>query len=130
MDDYSFRLWLKETGLWSPSLQPQPIGSPLSDMENTQTAPQPVMENPDPLDLGDDDDADDDDADDFGEDYGGPGAGWENTDLVTAVFRAAGNPRFEDVRLKVARTSRPDPTDRELVLRRAKRVGASPSIEW
>jgi hypothetical protein len=44
----------------------------------------------------------------------------ENTVLVTAAFDAAGDPRFQDVRLKVVRTAwAHDPTLREIARRRS-----------
>jgi hypothetical protein len=51
-----------------------------------------------------------------------PGRRRENTELVAAVFEGAGNPRFQDVRLKPAKTRNcPGPTYREVAVQRAKR---------
>jgi hypothetical protein len=53
----------------------------------------------------------------------------ENTELVAAVFEGAGNPRFQDVRLKPAMTRNcPGPTYREVAMQRAKRGNGA--ITW
>jgi hypothetical protein len=58
-----------------------------------------------------------------------PGRRRENTELVAAVFEGAGNPKFQDVRLKPAMTRNcPGPTYREIAMQRAKR-GYS-AITW
>ena len=52
----------------------------------------------------------------------------ENVELVTAAFRAAGDPRYQDVRLKPVRTAWAlDPTLREIARRRS---GPSLPLEY
>jgi hypothetical protein len=102
MDEFTFRLWLRQTGLWSPTLQAPPAKGPLlSATETAELPPTAASAASAPIDTGDDDDLNREGHSDP-EDYGGPGFGWENTELVAAVFRAAGNPRFQDVTLRVA----------------------------
>ena len=126
MDDDIYDLWLKDTGLrrWVPV----PDGSVLAD--NKTAEPQPTVVNDlDLVDPEDDEDGADRELRSAEAAYRDNHDRWENTELVAAAFRAAGNPKFEDVRLKSARTSdRPAPTHRELALQRAKRV--SGSVEW
>jgi hypothetical protein len=59
-------------------------------------------------------------------DLGAPGDRLENTELVAAAFRAAGNPKYQDVRLKGASPANYRvPTYREIAQQRAKRVNSS-----
>lgn len=123
--------WLGEAGLSAPP--PQSLATdepPLSDT-NSADEPQPsIVADLDLDDLGDSDGDGDDGADDDcpsdPEDYGEPGRHRENTELVAAAFRAAGNPKYQDVRLKLAKTSNcPNLTHREFALGRAKRLKGS-----
>src|SRR6202023_1389859 len=128
MDEYTISLLLRENGLEVLTRSVPPAdGLVLSNMDNTEnTRPSTVAE----LDLVDPEDDDDERAGDEGNDDGvdddvphvtvdyrdRPGR-WENTELVAAAFRAAGNPKFEDVRLRSAKTSdRPAPPHREIAM--------------
>jgi hypothetical protein len=126
MDEYIFSLWLRETGL---RVLTQPVvpalGQPLSDHETKEPQRSAVAD----LDLVDPEGDDDDDGPSVSSDYRELGDHWENTDRVSAVFRAAGNPMYQDVRFRVAKTSHcPDPSHRQVALQRAKRIDRS--IEW
>ena len=137
MDAYTISLLLRENGLEVLTRSVPPAdGLVLSNMDNTgNTWPSTVAE----LDLVDPEDDDDerdgnegnddgvgDDVPHVTVDYRDRPGRWENTELVAAAFRAAGNPKFEDVRLRSAKTSdRPAPTHREIALRQAKRGNGS-----
>lgn len=137
MDEYTISLLLRENGLEVLTRSVPPADElVLSNMDNTEkTWPSTVAE----LDLVDPEDDDDERAGDEGNDdrvgddvphvtvdYRDRPGRWENTELVAAAFRAAGNPKFEDVRLRSAKTSdRPAPTHREIALQRAKRGNGS-----
>jgi len=59
---------------------------------------------------------------------GARGDDWENTAQVNKVFEAAGNLRFQDVKLKTVRALRSsDPTYREIALKQAKRIA---TVDW
>jgi len=59
---------------------------------------------------------------------GSPGDIRENTERVNRVFEAAGNPRFQDVKLKTAGSVRSsDPTCRDIAMRQAKRTT---TLDW
>jgi hypothetical protein len=97
-------------------------GPLLSDTGSAQEQPSSGADA-EPYDLGEDDGGADDDGLSDSEDYGGPGRHQENTELVAAAFRAAGNPKFQDVRLKPAKFNHcPDLTHREFALGRANRA--------
>jgi len=112
MGRHAFDLWLEEKGF-----------GVVTPAEGAAEVPPPsfVAE----LDLAD---PEDDDESIFS-DLGKPGDRLENTELVAAAFRAAGSPRYQDVKLKAAgRGHRRDPTYREIALQQAKRVNAS--VAW
>jgi hypothetical protein len=121
MHEHSFQ-WPGETDLRAPT-QSVAADEPLLSDTGSAEEPQPsIVADRELDDLGNDDGADDDGRSDS-EDYGGPGRHQENTELVAAAFRAAGNPKFRDVRLKPAKINHcPDLTHREFALGRAKRV--------
>jgi hypothetical protein len=132
MDEHTTSLLLRENGLEVLTRSVPPADGPvLSDIDNTENPLPSTVAELDLVDPEDDDDEGDDDG--VGDDVARvtvdqrdrPGQ-WENTELVAAAFRAAGNPKFEDVRLRSAKTSyRPAPTHREIALRRAKRANGS-----
>ena len=77
---------------------------------------------------------DDDESDGRGRRYGNariPGSRddlLEDTARVSRIFEAAGNPRFQDMKLKTVRVLRsPDPTFRELALKQARRIA---TVDW
>src|SRR5258708_101118 len=123
MHEDTFSLWLKNTGLRATPRRWVALadGPGVSDTDSTEQ-PQPFTVAD--LDLADDhDDGMDDDGPSGTEHYGRPGDRLENTELVAAVFRAAGNPTYQDVRLKSAKTNHsPGPTHREVAVQCGKRV--------
>ncbi len=115
--------WLGETDLRAPTQSVAADGPLLSDTGSAQEPQPSIGADPEPDDLGEDDDGADDDGLSDSEDYGGPRRHQENTELVAAAFRAAGNPKFQDVRLKPAKFNHcPDLTHREFALGRANRA--------
>jgi hypothetical protein len=142
MDQDAISLWLKENGLRVLTRPMPPADGPvLAGMDNTESpSPTTVAD----LDLVDPEDRDDVDPEDHDDDHNcgadddcprvtvdqrdrrGP---WENMELVAAAFQAAGNPTYQDVRLKSAKTSHcPGPTHREIAVERATRL--SRSVTW
>jgi hypothetical protein len=129
MHEDTFRLWLRETGLRAPPRLVALADAPaLLDPGEIEEPQPPAVADLDLVDPGDhDDDADDDRPNGF-EDHGGPGDRWENIERVAAAFRAAGNPKYQDVRLKSAKTSHGSgPACREIALERDKRVNLPPT---
>jgi hypothetical protein len=131
MDDTLFSLQLSALGftIVTPSAAPEYRGL-LSDHRTFE--PLPIASSIDDLlDLDEDEDDQDGIDDDIAvsSEHGAPTRDRENTELVAAAFQAAGNPRFQDVRFKPAKTSHSaNPTPREISLRRAKLI--TRSIEW
>jgi hypothetical protein len=124
MDKHAFDLWLKEAGLQLMTTPPAPAEA---EMASDDAAELPSLSPVAELDLADPED--DDEGDGVFADFGRPGDRLENAELVAAAFRAAGNPKYLDVRLKTARGGNcPLPTYREIAVQRAKRVSAS--VEW
>jgi hypothetical protein len=142
MDQDAISLWLKENGLRALTRPMPPADGPvLAGMDNTESlSPTTVAD----LDLVDPEDRDDVDPEDHDDDHNcgadddcprvtvdqrdrrGP---WENMELVAAAFQAAGNPTYQDVRLKSPQTSHcPGPTHREIAVERATRL--SRSVTW
>jgi len=140
MDQNTISLLLRENGLEVLTRSmPSADGQVLSDVDNTENplpstvADLDLVDPEDDDDEGDDDEGDDDGVGDdvprFTVDYCHRAGRWENTELVAAAFRAAGNPKFEDVRLRSATTSdHPGPTHREIAVEQAKRL--SRSVTW
>jgi hypothetical protein len=125
MHEDTLSLWLKITGLRATSTRSvAPADVPgLSDTDSTEQ-PQPAIVAD--LDLADDHDDSVDDGSSGTERHRRPGDPLENTELVSAVFRAAGNPTYQDVRLKSAKTDHcSGPTHREIAVQRGKRLGGS-----
>jgi hypothetical protein len=121
MDEHAFGQWLKETGLSVVPPQVAPADGELLSEDRAETPPLSLVAE---LDLADPEE-DDEDTGAFA-DLGKPGDRLENTELVAAAFRAAGNPKYQDVTFKSARVAhRPVPTYREIALERAKRVNRS-----
>jgi hypothetical protein len=117
MDTHAFDLWLKEAGLQVVTTPLVPAGAEAVSDDVAELLPSPVEE----LDLAESEEHDED-AEVVSE-FGQPGDRLENTELVAAAFRAAGNPRYEDVKLKAQRSSNClVPSYREIALQRAKRV--------
>jgi hypothetical protein len=119
MDKDLFELWVRETGIRAP-VWPVAADEPLRSDGAEQ---RDLIGVPD-LDI--------DDLGDDGlrgsEDCGQPGGHRENTELVAAVFRAEGDPKYQDVKLRAAKTSNsPGPTHREFARQRAKRRNGSPA---
>ena len=119
MDKHAFDLWLKEAGL-------QVVTTPApaeAEMVSDNAAEPPPLSSFAELDLADPDD--DDEGTDALADFGQPGDRLENTELVAAAFRVAGDPKYEDVRLKPATGGTClVPTYREIALRQARRVNS------
>ncbi len=113
MHEDIFSLWLRKTGLRAtPTRWVAPADRP--EVWDTDSTERPQPSTVADLNLADDhDDGVDDDGPSGAEHYGRPGDRLENTELVAAVFRAAGNPTYQDVRLKSAKASHcPGPTQR------------------
>jgi hypothetical protein len=136
MDQNAISLWLRENGLEVLTRSVPPASAPvLSDIKNTENTWPSTVADLDLVDPEDDDEGDDDHSDGVADDVlrvtvdqrNRPGR-WEDTEVVAAAFRTAGNPKFEDVRLKSGEKTKPDPTQRELALQRAKRGNGS--VEW
>jgi hypothetical protein len=132
MDENLFSLQLSALGfsILTPSVAPVHQRSP-SDHGSDEPRPLAAT-NGDRHDLDEDED-DQDGTDDedirVSSEYGAPSRDKENTELVAAAFRAAGNPRYQDVRFKPAKTGHwVNPTPREISLKRAKLINRS--IEW
>jgi hypothetical protein len=124
--------WLKENGLMLsevPADGPAPASSAQIECPSGSTVAD--------LDLVDPEEDENDDAVDgtssdrpcatvYQRD---PSDRWENTERVDAAFRAAGNPKFQDIRFKSAKISHcPGPTHREISVERAQRL--SRSVSW
>jgi hypothetical protein len=150
MDQDAISLWLKENGLRVLTRPMPPADGPvLAGMDNTESPSPTTVADLDLVDPEDRDDVDPEDRDDVDpEDHDDdhncgadddclrvtvdqrdrPGR-WENTELVAAAFQAAGNPTYQDVRLKSPQTSHcPGPTHREIAVERATRL--SRSVTW
>jgi hypothetical protein len=132
MDENLFSLQLSALGLrvLTPSVSPE-YQRLLSDDGTDEPLPFTAA-NGDLLDFDEDEDdqdgTDDDDILVFSE-HGGPGRDKENTNLVAAAFRAAGDPRYQDVRFKPAKANHwVNPTPREISLKRAKLINRT--VEW
>jgi hypothetical protein len=134
MDQDAFSLWLKENGLRVLTQSMPPADGPvLAGIDNTDSPSPATVADLDLVDPEDHDDNHNCGADDDcprvtvdQRDRRGP---WENTELVAAAFQAAGNPTYQDVRLKSAETSHcPGPTHREIAVERATRL--SRSVTW
>jgi hypothetical protein len=132
MDHDAIDLLLKENGLSlltrSMLSTDVPVRPGRDNAENWSQS----MPDLDRIDPEDDDDHDDGAEDDWPGVMVGqrhhPSHG-EDTELVAAAFRAAGNPKFDDVRLRSAKTSNhPGPTHREIALEQAKRLKRS--VSW
>ena len=121
MDNYFFDRRLEETGFGAMTSTVTPAGGAV--LSDNAAEPWFVAE----LDLDDPEDADETTG--AFTDVGKPGDRLENAELVAAAFRAAGDPKFQDVKLKSARGGNcPVPTYREVALQRAKRINAS--VAW
>jgi hypothetical protein len=134
MDHDAIGLWLEENGMRILARSMLPTDVPLqAGRDNSESSSPSTLTDLDLVDPEDDENDHDDGADD---DWPGvmvsqrhrPGRG-EDTELVAAAFRAAGNPKFEDVRLRSAKASdHPGPTHREIALEQAKRLNRS--VSW
>jgi hypothetical protein len=121
MDRHAFDLLLEETDFAVATRLVTPTNGTVSSDEP------PWLSFVAQLDLADPED--DDEGTGGFTDVGAPGDRLENTELVAAAFRAAGNPKYQDVRLKAAAGgNRPVPTYREIALQRAKRLNSS--VSW
>jgi|SRR5438309_1000006 hypothetical protein len=132
MDHDALGLWLEQNGLRILARSMLATDGSLQ-AGNTQRSSLSTVTELDPVDPEDDENDHEDGADgDWPEVMVSqghrPGRG-EDTELVAAVFRAAGNPKFDDVRFRSAKTSNhPGPTHREIALEQAKRVNRS--VSW
>jgi hypothetical protein len=134
MDHDAIGLLLEENGLRILARSMLPTDVPLEGgRDNAQSWSPSTLADLDLVDPEDDDDDHNDGADD---DWPGlmvsqrhrPGRG-EDTELVAAAFQAAGNRKFEDVRLRSAKTSdHHGPTHRETAVEQAKRLNRS--VSW